>query len=204
MRKAVSLILTLALSLAAFAQELDKPAMEKFFMERLARYDGPMDRPVPDNLQRVEKSLYVSDNGHYETEAVRSVAFFQRKLLGYIPVRDSKLPVESITTLLCGYTGASKYKVYLRQHRYNYALEEVEAPLNKLLGFCIHECGFIPYVGIESIEDGQAKASLFLINESIGYSHTINFVIPLSILDGDEGLMQAEAYTFTPIHNLAR
>ena len=204
MRKALSTILALVLALASFAQGLDKPAMEKFFMDGLARYAGPYERPVPEKLQRIEKNMYVADYGHYETESVRAVSYFQKKKHTYIPIRDSEHPVESVTTLLSGYTGDSRYKVYLTQHRYNYALEEVEVSLNQLLGFCILECGFVPYVGIESSGDGKVKASLFLVNESIGYCHTLNFIIPISMLDSEDGLIQAEAYTFTPIHNLAR
>ena len=204
MRKTLSLLLALALSVAAFGQEIDKPAMEKFFMEAMAVYEGPLSRPIPDSLQRIDKNLYVCDLGHYETEVVRAVSYFRRGMRGYVPVRDRKLPVESVATLLSGYTGDSHYTVYLKQHRYNYAMEEVEVPLDRLLGFCINGCGFVPYVGIEKMEKGQIKATLFLVNQELGFSHTLIFTIDQDLLGRDKGQMQAEAYTFTPIHNLAR
>lgn len=204
MRKTISTILALSLAFAAVAQEPDKVAMEKFFMEGLATYDGPMERPVPEELQRIDRNLYVADYGHYETEAVRAVSYFRREKQGYAPLKDRKLPRQSIATLLSGYTGGTRYTVNLKQHRYNYAMEEVEVPLNRLLAFCIIECSFVPYVGFEKVDDNQAKATLFLVNEDLGYSHTLIFTIDLDILKRDEGLMQAEAYTFTPIHNLAR
>lgn len=190
--------------LAAPAQEPDKPAMEKFFMDRLALYDGPTERPLPENLQRIGKNLYVSDYGHYETEAVRAISYFFRDKKEYRPVRTPELPTESVTTLLSGYTGTSNYKVYLKQHRYNYALEEVEVPLKQLLGFCIIECSFVPFVGIESIDEHLVKATLFLVNEQLGYSHTLLFTFDPALFGQDEGVLQAEAYTFTPIHNLAQ
>lgn len=205
MRKEISILLALVLSaFAASAQEPDKPAMEQFFMDGLSRYDKPLERPVPDNLQRIDKNLYVSDYGHYETESVRAVSYFRKVRQAYVPVRDPKMPVESIATLLSGYPGSSHYTVYIKQHRYNYAMEEVEVPLNRLLGFCIQECAFVPFVGIEKEEDGLVKATLFLVNEDLGYSHTLIFTIDPAIFGREEGLMQAEAYTFTPIHNLAR
>lgn len=205
MHKAIITFLSLAVSLVAFAQnQPDKPALEKFFMEGLARYDSPVPRPLPDTLQRIGKDLYVSDCGHYESEQVRAVSYFRRVKGYYLPLRDRSLPAESVATLLSGYTGSSHYKVCLKQHRYNYALEEVEVPLDRLLGFCIMECGFMPFVGIESTSDTRMKAVLFLVNSRLGYSHTFLFTIDLDILSQDTGLLQAEAYTFTPIHNLAR
>lgn len=204
MRKTLATLLALALALPAGAQEPDKLELEQFFMDGLAAYEGPTDRPLPDELQRIDRNLYVSDYGHYETESVRAVSYFRRERQTYVPVRDRKFPVESVTTLLSGFTGDSHYTVRLKQHRYNYAMEEVDVPLGRLLGFCIIECAFIPYVGIESVEDKQVKATLFLVNEDLGYSHTFYFNIPLDLLNRDEGLLQAEAYTFTPIHNLAR
>lgn len=204
MRKALNILLALALSLSAFAQEPDKPAMEKFFMDGLARYEGPFSRPVPDELQRIGPNLFVSDYGYYETEAVRAVSYFRRERQQYVPLRDSSLPVETVVTLLSGYTGDTHYTVKLKQHRYNYAMEEVDVPLEKLLGFCIIECQFVPYVGIESQENGVIKATLFLVNRELGFSHTLNFTIQKDLLGSDKGFMQAEAYTFTPIHNLAR
>lgn len=205
MRKTIISILALALSLAVFAQEQpDKVAMEKFFMDGLSRYSGPTVRPLPDSLQRIGRNLYVSDYGHYETEQVRAVSYFRRGRNGYEPVRDRSLPTESVTTLLSGYTGTSHYDVNFKQHRYNYAMEEVKVPLDHLLSFCIIECAFVPYVGIENTEGNQMKAILFLVNEQLGYSHTFIFTIDLDLLSKDEGLLEAEAYTFTPIHNLAR
>ena len=66
------------------------------------------------------------------------------------------------------------------------------------------ECAFVPYVGVESMDETEARVTLFLVNEQLGYAHTLSFTIGLDLLEGTEGLMQAEAYTFTPIHNLAR
>ena len=204
MRKTVSILAALVLALSAQAQEIDKPAMEKFFMDGLARYEGPLDRPVPDTLQRIDNNLYVSDAGHWETEQVRAVSYFRKVDGRYVPLRDRKLPLESVATLLCGYTGDSNYTVLLQQHRYNYALEEVEVSLERLLGFCIRECGFMPYVGVEYSDENRIKATLFLVNEQLGYSHTILFTVDPEVLDRESGRIQAEAYTFTPIHNLAR
>lgn len=204
MRKTIVILLSLVLCGGAFAQELDKVELEKRFMEGLALYEGPFGRSVPDNLQRIDKDLYASDSGNYEVESVRTVAFFRRVKGQYIPLRDKNKPESSIATLLCGYTGDTDYTVSFKQHRYNYATAEVDVSLNRLLGFCINGCGLVPYVGFEKEQDGLVKATLFLVDNERGYAHTFHFTIDKDILSDVKGTLQADAYTFTPIHNLAK
>lgn len=205
MQKTLTILLAaLLLSVQALAQGPDKAALEEAFLQRLALYEPTGKQPEPDSLQRIDRNLYVMDKGCYETEAVRSQAYFTRTWKGYVPVHDASLPVESITTLLSGFTGKTRYQVQLKQRRYNYASMEVELPLATLLEFCLLDPTFKPYVGIESQEEDTIKASLFLVSEKLGYCHTFNFTIPKALLDQNTGTMTAEAYTFTPIHNLAR
>ena len=204
MRKTISILLTLALAFTAFAQEPDKVELEKRFMEGLALYEGPFERPIPDNLERIDKDIYASDKGNYEIESVRTVAFFRRVKGQYIPLREKDKPENSIATLLCGYTGDTDYTVALKQHRYNYATAEVDVSLNRLLGFCINGCGMTPYVGFEKKDGDIYKATLFLVDQERGHTHTFHFQIDRHILDSKTGRMSAEGYTFTPIHNLAK
>lgn len=199
-----TLLATLILAVQALAQGPDKATLEEAFMQRLAVYEPGDWQPRPDSLQRIGRNLYVMDKGFYETEAVRSQAYFTRKRNRYIPVNDATLPVETITTLLSGFTGDTRYNVSLLQRRYNYGTVQVELPLSKLLAFCLEDGAFKPYVGIESQEGDTVKASLFLVSEKLGYCHTFNFTIPKALLGQNTGALQAEAYTFTPIHNLAR
>lgn len=189
--------------LPAWAQDLDKTDLEHFFMEGLANYEESVQRPIPDNLQRINRELYVADSGYYVTESVRAVSYFVRKKGKYYPLHNQSHPAESVVTLLSGYIGSTRYTVNLKQHCYNYSCEEVDVPLGRLLGFCINKCGFVPYVGIEVIDSYNIKASLFMVNQGLGYAHTIVFIIDPAILGKDSGIIKAEAYTFTPIYNLA-
>ena len=201
---AATFLAFLLLSMQAPAQGPDKAVLEEAFMQRLSLYEPTGEQPQPDSLQRVDRNLYVMDKGCYETESVRRQAYFTRSWKGYAPVHDASLPAETVTTLLSGFTGKTRYTVQLRQRRYNYATQEVELPLSTLLEFCLSDPTFKPYVGIESQEGDTIKASLFLVSPALGYCHTFNFTIPKALLDRNTGTMTAEAYTFTPIHNLAR
>lgn len=181
--------------------DMNKIELERFFWDGLHAYKSGHQRTRPDNLQRIGQSLYVSDNGWYETESIKNASFFKRAHFTYLPVCESALPVESAMTLLTGYTAKKQYSVHLLQHRYGFSKAETDVPLSQLLDYCM-DSGCTPYVGIVSYEGDKVAASLFMVNVEQGYCHTFKFSIPKALLDSDEGEFSAEVYTYTPIHNL--
>lgn len=182
---------------------MDKVELDAYFFTGLGRTHPDLERTVPDNLSRIGKNLYVSENGYYETSAVQHSSFFQKRRSAYFPICESRLPKESVMTLLTAYTGSRHYTIHLTQHAYNYSRVEVDVPLTQLLNYCL-ESGCTPFVGIEECDDKSITASLFMVNEGLGYCHTFKFTMDTASLDSDNGILNASAHTFTPIHNLKR
>lgn len=199
MRTAINILL-IFLSLLV-PQEKDKTVLEKHFMDGLAAHVPETRESIPTNLTRIDQNLYVSDNGFYETEAVRNSSYFHREALSFKSVCESALSVESVMTLLSGYTDKTNYVIHLTQYCYNHSTVEVDVPLSQLLGFCMSE-GFVPYVGIESPGPDIIVATLFLVNQQLGFCHTFQFMIDPNLLDQREGFFSASGYTYTPIDNL--
>ena len=182
---------------------MDKAELDAFFFMGLRRTRPYLERAVPDNLSRIGKNLYVSENGYYETSAVQNSSFFQKRRSAYSPICESRLPKESVMTLLTAYTGSKQYTVHLTQHAYGYSRVEVDVPLVQLLNYCL-ESGCTPYVGIEECDDKSITASLFMVNEGLAYCHTFKFTMDRASLDSDTGVLNASAHTFTPIQNMKR
>lgn len=183
-----------------FISGMDKQEADESFIKELEAYN-PIDKEedaLTPRLSRVGKRLYASENGYYESEAVQNTAFYIRSKGCYRPVCNSAYPAESIMTLLTGHVIDRDYRVQLLQHKYGYATSEASIPLINLIGFCIGQ-GCTPYVGIESIDDKTVKASLFMVNSSLGYVHTFSFDIPKKLLDSKNGILNASVYTYTPI-----
>lgn len=211
MRKALTILCLLVFWLPCGAQvlrdgkimisEKDKPELEQAFWEGLQVYvPKGLDLRVK-NAKRIEKNLYVMENGWYETESVQNTAFFRKSLFLWLPVCESARPSESVMTQLTGHTGKKRYAVHLLQHRYKFGTAETEIPLPLLLEYCM-SMGCTPYVGIESLAEGTIDATLFMVNPEAGFCHTFRFTIDQALLDEEEGMLQAEVYTFTPINNL--
>lgn len=182
---------------------MDKAELDAFFFKSLCAYQSENCRAIPDNLARVGKNLYLSENGYYETPAVRNSSFFRKHHSTYYPVCESKLPMESIMTLLTAYPGDKQYTVHLVQHAYGYSRVEVDVPMMHMLSYCLTN-GCTPYVGIEECNNKGITASLFMVNENLGYCHTFKFTADIAILDNETGLLNASVHTFTPIHSLSR
>ena len=206
MRKTLTILCMLALGLSCvagqpqepFSVEKNKIELEQMFWDGLMVFRPKGKMPRPGNLQRIDENLYVSENGCYESEDVQNTAFFRKNLFIWQPVCESARPAESLMTLLTAHTGKKAFTVHLLQHRYGYASAETEIPLALLLEYCL-ENGCTPYVGIESAEDEELSATLFMVNHALGYCHTFHFTVNRDVLDRDEGLFEAEAYTYTPI-----
>lgn len=203
----ISLLLMLTLSPLLYGQErdttwmeADKVSMEQLFWDELFSKPVTLSRDVPDNLKKIKKQLYVSENGWYETEAVQNTSFFRRTSAAWLPVCESALPLESVMTLLTGYSELKHYTVDLEQRRYGYTSARGQVSLNQLLAYCLNT-GCQPYVGVESTEGDCIIASLFMVNHHQGYCHTFKFKIEQRLLDKDTGVFTATAFTYTPIYN---
>ncbi len=195
-----SIIFPLSFSLLS---GMDKAELDAFFITGLRMAGPAASRALPSNLSRIGKDLYVSENGYYETPSVQNCAFFQKRQNRYYPVCESRLPKESVMTLLTGYLGSKRYTAHLKQFAYNYSTVEVDVPLTQLLAYCL-ENGCTPYVGIEKCDRKDIRASLFMVNEKLGYCHTFKVDMHPSLLDQEEGPMDVSVHSFTPIHNLRK
>ena len=182
---------------------MDKAELDAYFMTGLRSAARTTRQTVPTNLSRIGKDLYVSENGYYETPAVQNSSFFQKRQNRYEPVCESRLPKESVMTLLTAHVGSKQYTAHLKQSAYNYSTVEVDVPLSQLLNYCL-ESGCTPYVGIEACDRKGIRASLFMVNEELGYCHTFKVDMHPSLLDHEDGSMDISVHAFTPIHNLHR
>ena len=176
-----------------------KDELENEFIRNVTAERKIKKREVPGNLKRVDRDLYVSENGFYEIEPAQNTAFFRKKGLTYVPLCESAQPVESVMTLLTGFIRKKDYSVQAAFHQYGFKTTEMAVPLNNMINCCLEE-GCTPYVGIESKEGDAVVATLFMVNRTFGYAHTFRFTLNTEILERAAGVLQARAYLYTPLY----
>lgn len=202
MRSLIILLVTLILG-DGFLQDGEKLKLEESFLADAASFRNDSIPGIPDNLQRISKTMYVSDNGYYESESVRNLSFYVRSRRHYTPLCNVENPVESLTTLMTGHLPDNNYTAKITLHLYGYRTASTELPLANLLGFCLNQ-GCVPYVGISESDPEVVRGTLFMVNEKRGYCHTFRFMAPIVLFSTGEGSVVLDAYTYTPIHNLAK
>ena len=176
-----------------------KDELEKAFIRKVAVERKVGKREIPRILKRTQRDLYVSENGFFGIEAAQNTAFFRRKAFSYVPVCESSLPKESVMTILSGYGRGKDYSVQMKIHQYGFNDREINIPLDYLIDFCLNE-GCAPYVGIESESGGTVVATLFMVNHSLAYCHTVRFTLDTDILDHTAGILYARAHLYTPLN----
>lgn len=174
-----------------------KDELEKDFIRKVTGERKVRKKEIPRNLKRVDRDLYVAENGFFEIAAAQNSAFFRKKGLSFQPVCESSLPVESVMTLLTGYNRKKDYAVRTLFHQYGYQTVEKTIPLDDLIECCLED-GCIPYVGIESRNEETLVATLFMVNRPFGYSHTFQFTVSPAVFDKPAGILSARAYLYTP------
>ena len=180
---------------------MDKIELENFFIEDLLQYPVHQQAPDTPTPAIVAKGIYAVDKGFYSTENVRNVAFYRKNHGTYLPLCEPSLPHESAMTLFTGHVPSKGYTVHLTQNRYGYDQKVIDIPLLQLLQYCIGS-GCTPYVGVEEVGKDEMVATLFMVHQEYGYCHSFKFTLPLGLLDQEEGMMRADAYTYTPIYNV--
>lgn len=176
-----------------------KDELEKDFIQKVTAPRKVKKREIPRNLKRVDRDLYVAENGFFEIASAQNSAFFRKKGISFQPVCESSLPVESVLTLLTGYNRRKDYAVQTSFHQYGYQTVEKTVPLEVLIEGCLED-GCVPYVGIETRNEETLVATLFMVNRSFGYSHTFQFTVSPEILDKPAGILSARAHLYTPLY----
>ena len=176
-----------------------KDELETAFIRSVTAERKIKKREIPRNLKRVDRDLYVSENGFYEIESAQNSAYFRKKGLSCQPLCESAKPVESVMTLLTGYNRKKGYSIQAAFHQYGYITKELVCPLDNLIDCCLDE-GCVPYVGIETNNGESLVATLFMVNRPLGYSHTFQFTVDTGMLDQAAGTLQARAYLYTPLN----
>lgn len=116
---------------------------------------------------------------------------------------DTYHPAESISNMfICGTgNGDAALDLTIIKHEYG-DKEQIETSLENLLAVAEKE-GCKPYWGLESLENGIMKGSLFLFNPIHGYDHVLKIeCVPEEIIEG-KGKIIAKAYLYIPSNNVS-
>lgn len=182
----------------------NKIELENGFKRKLIDFRDPTPLPAVDEA-RLEKTttrdVLVFKRGFYMIPQMESALYYRMGSNGPELLRERGHAAETLVNLLSVPALGAGCTVELTQQLYGFRSETYDAPLDRLIGFCLAS-GCRPYVGIEESDEERIVATLLMVNAEWGYNHIFRIVLDREQLDRETPRLQAALNVYAPTHNL--
>lgn len=153
------------------------------------------------------EDIYIIPGVTYINENITNNTYFCRPdsvSHSWMPVWNKEYPVQSIADL-CLFPsdvyGNPQVQIKVRKHEYG-KQETLTIPFSDLIAVARHN-GCQPFFGVEKLEGGKLKATLFLYNKARAYDHVFRLIChPAEVIDGT-GIIEATASLYIPTNNVS-
>lgn len=145
--------------------------------------------------------MMIVDYGSYFSDLIRSEIYLKKKGEKACLMIDPTRPLQSVKNILL--TGYSDRIIMmdLILDMYGYKRSNLKISLQQMIEYFQNE-GCKLYLGIKSYKDKTVEATVFAVNTSMAYNHTVSVVFPLSLLEGGEECLKGTLYAYTPLQNI--
>lgn len=164
--------------------------------------------PVPlvydwnnEKLASSEKEELVLNAGNYLSDEIRSDLYLQQKKEKLELLLDVRKPVESIKNILLTGCFVRDIPLALTINRYGYKKTELSITLQQFVEYCRME-GCSMYVGIKTHTEERITATVFALNDELGYNHVLAVAFPIGILSGKQSAVLGTSYVYIPLQNV--
>lgn len=144
----------------------------------------------------------IANSGTYLSDEIRSDVFLRKKNGELTLAVDPKKPIQSVKNILLTGMNGQILPMQLKINQYGYKNSDVSVSLQQYLDYCKKEkCQL--FVGIKTSEKDRITATLFAVNNFLGYNHVLSVDFPLGILSGDTTqVIRSVLYAYIPLQNV--
>ncbi len=173
-------------------------------MVRMTDYSVlPLQRsPAPKRLVYMSKEkMYVEPGESYMSEKITSRHYCVRKKTNEFHwLYTSEYPAESLANMVSGVMKNEKM-LSIELRKYNYECETFAVHLDQWISFCQKEhCE--PYFGVEELSQDSISASLFMVNNQLGYNHIMFMKMAKADVAKKGTVIRAHLHCYVPINNI--
>ena len=154
-------------------------------------------------LASSEKENLVVNVGDYLSNEIRSDLYLQQKGEKLELLLDVERPVESIKNILLTGCFVRDIPLALTINRYGYKKTETSITLQQFVEYCRME-GCSMYVGIKKHTKESITATVFALNNALGYNHVLAVDFPIGILAGRHSAILGTSYVYIPLQNVTK
>lgn len=145
--------------------------------------------------------LSVANPGSYLSDEIKSDLYLQKKEGKWTLITDAEHPVESIKNILLTGCFTRDVAMALTIDRYGYRKTSVSTTLQQFVEYCRLE-GCLLYVGIKTHTANNITATIFALNNELGYNHVLAVDVPTGILSGRQHSITGTSYVYIPLQNV--
>ena len=149
----------------------------------------------------LQDGYYIKKGSTYLHDLLMSDLYYQCHLDTFSLITDQNHPLESASNLMLSPEIQTDCRLKIKQVMYGYQKKYFEVPLQNWISYCINS-GCELFFGVESFEKDIIQASVIAVNEAENYNHVLFVNIPLSVIRGKSGYIEAKLETFIPMHNV--
>lgn len=179
--------------------------------QRFARDVARCPRVTPDEAMRqwtnahatVSGGTRIIDTGTYLSEAIGDKLSQSMRNGRWSLVVSPKSAVRSICNIMLtgGCETETDLPLQLVIDKYGYNTDTLRITLGQLGKYLVEDRCHI-YIGVKKTDAEALHATLFVLNEAMGYNHVISLVCPLSLASGKADTVKARIYTYIPLQNV--
>lgn len=156
----------------------------------------------PDDEKSIPDGEYgIVDSGSYLSSEIRSDLYCYRQKDSLKLVVDPDYPIESIKNILLTGDFMRDISMALTIDQYGYQKSQVSITLQQYIKYCRQE-GCTMYVGIKTHAENKVTATVFALNNELGYNHVLAVDFPVGILAGRPISIRGTAYVYIPLQNV--
>ena len=180
--------------------------LEKNYLRDMSRFRSDTDTPfIYGSIAFPETgTFYIKKGNSFLIESIRNDLYFQKdEAHGWKLVNNPRKPYQSIANLFLAKEAGENYRLSVTLDMYGYREAKDTIGLNDWLDLCEREeC--TPYFGMKAKTDSTYTGTLFMVNEACGFIHMLSVVVPMDVMEKQEGLIEGRLFVYIPTRSLRR
>lgn len=200
------LLICLLSSLSIHAQAIDKAEKDLLIYQELtANYE--LENWHPDLIiashmlkETDEEGIFIVRGDSFQVKSIRSDFYVSMKDGQWVPLNDSRFPMETMVNLLMNRIENNHHQLQLRHHQYGNITHTIIIPMQKLYDLFARNMQLycsVTYIGID-----ETRAVLVFHQKRQDFIHMLELKIPTKDLFDEESTMTGDLYTNIPQDNV--
>ena len=171
-------------------------------------YASSITEPDETKLQTADSIIMVLPGSHYTLPEVNANLYFIKDTSDttthYKPVYSTSYPVESLANMLVGAVPKgceASIELTVIKHKYG-EKETLQIPLAQLQSVMGLTDGCTSFWGVEEIDGGNIKGTLFFYNQLQGYDHVLRISVPIKEIGTEKVTLKGRISLYVPTSNV--